>query len=61
MSRIIQREYKNVKAQPVAVGKKVYRNDPCPCGATKIIVDQNNQEFERPIKNKHHCNVKRVE
>ena len=35
--------------------RKTQRNDPCPCGRKKIIIDQFKQEFERPMKFKHCC------
>ena len=35
--------------------RKTQRNDPCPCGSRQIIVDQNKQEYNRPVKFKHCC------
>lgn len=35
--------------------RKTHRNEPCPCGKTKIIVDQYKQEFVKPMKFKHCC------
>ena len=35
--------------------RKTQRNQPCPYGRKKIIVDQKGQEFEKPMKFKHCC------
>lgn len=35
--------------------RKTQRNEPCPCGREKIIIDQQKQEFKKPMKFKHCC------